>query len=296
MKHQSMRELPEPAAPARIFVVGCARSGTTIAQKVISDAIGALTVPETNFFPALYGDAAFRQFGRKSFRHTLSGVHAALDITWPRGRHTRRSLDTLAAEVRVPWHGSRFRASACVEEFIAILDAAAQQAGAAAWLEKSPNHLYYIDRIEQRVENARFVHVLRDGVDTVASLVDAGRRYAGNGNDFTPDVAMNVARWNQAMRWHRQCAGRPGHVLVRLEKLAQYDWPAMLAVTPAGPAPRSAGISREYEVWKAAAVSGSLVAQDDKRHLLGSVVIDRIRRDLLNGGDISGLFPALGRE
>lgn len=284
------------SAPSRVFVVGCARSGTTIAQRLVSESVCALTVPETNFFPALYGDAAWRQYGRLGPRHAASLLRNGLGIAWPRRELARRSLHALATDVQgappaLPW-----RLDDCVTTFLAVLDEAAHRAGAPAWVEKSPNHLYYIDHLERTVPGARFVHVLRDGIDTVASLVDAGRRHAGSGNDFSPDLAPNIARWRLAMQWHRRCLGRPGHVLVSLDRLSAQDWPARLGLPrPEAPCAPSL-IARSHEVWKANAVGGHVVASDDKRGLLSVSELAQLRDALPGGGDLSRLFPggALG--
>lgn len=281
--------------PKRIFLVGCARSGTTIAQKFISDAVGALTVPETNFFPALYGDFGYRVFGTRGIRHPASVVRAACDVTWPRRRAVQASLDALADAIDVPAPVAGARMSGCVDSFVACMDGVAQAAAAGAWLEKSPSHLYYLDYIEQAVPGALFVHILRDGVDTVASLQDAGRKYAGDGNNFSTDIHANIARWNQAMRWHRRYLGRPRHVHAGFGALAGQDWAVLLGVGAAGPGvPRkSPPISRGHEVWKAGAVTGELQAPESKRGLLSALELRALKSGLLGGGDIARLFPGL---
>lgn len=285
------------SAPKRIFLVGCARSGTTVAQKFISEAIGALTVPETNFFPALYGDFGYRVFGNRGIRHPASVARAACDVTWPRRRVVQASLDALAEVAGMPAAIAGARMSHCVDSFVACMDHLAHSAGAGAWLEKSPSHLYYLDYIEGTVPGALFVHILRDGVDTVASLQDAGRKYAGDGNNFSTDIHANIARWNQAMHWHRRYLGRPGHVHAGFGALAGRDWAALLGVGAAGGgggAPRkSPPISRGHEVWKARALSGELVAPESKRGSLSAAELRALKSGLLGGGDIAGLFPGL---
>ncbi|WP_374201717.1 sulfotransferase [Blastococcus sp. KM273129] len=51
-----------------------------------------------------------------------------------------------------------------------MADAAARERGADTWVEKTPATLYALDLVEQLVPGAQVVHVVRDGVDVVASL------------------------------------------------------------------------------------------------------------------------------
>jgi hypothetical protein len=43
--------------------------------------------------------------------------------------------------------------------------------GATHWVEKTPDHVFHVERMMARYPDARFVHVLRDGRDVVTSLL-----------------------------------------------------------------------------------------------------------------------------
>lgn len=43
--------------------------------------------------------------------------------------------------------------------------------GQTIWLEKTPLHLLYIKQFEQFIPGVKFIHLLRNGADVVASLV-----------------------------------------------------------------------------------------------------------------------------
>ena len=67
----------------------------------------------------------------------------------------RRIVQTVASSVGV---------------FVTMAGAAAGSRGCAGWVEKTPANLYAVDVIERWVPGARFVHIVREGADVVASL------------------------------------------------------------------------------------------------------------------------------
>lgn len=70
------------------------------------------------------------------------------------------------------------------------------------FLEKTPSHVLYVSEIHALLPEARFIHVLRDARDTVASLLSASRSW---GRSWAPRRAGNAATtWLQ----HVQAAQR----------------------------------------------------------------------------------------
>jgi hypothetical protein len=105
-----------------------------------------------------------------------------------------------------------------VKTFVQIVDAASLKAGRPIWVEKTPDHLFYVKRIQQYIPDAAFIHIIRNGRDTVASLVDAARKFPDVWEGPTsPELA--VRRWNVALRESLQYRGDPQHYLVRYEEL-----------------------------------------------------------------------------
>lgn len=58
------------------------------------------------------------------------------------------------------------------DAMVDILDNAAVSAGRFGWIEKTPEHLFYIERIRKVLPDARFVHVVREGGAVTASIVE----------------------------------------------------------------------------------------------------------------------------
>ena len=108
------------------------------------------------------------------------------------------------------------------------------------FVEKTPSHALFIPEILELFPGSRFIHVLRDARDTVASLLAASR---GWGRGWAPRRATAAARmWVEHVRAVRCAATRlPGEKLceVRYEALhtngrgdrarcCWVAWPAMV--------------------------------------------------------------------
>jgi hypothetical protein len=184
------------------------------------------TLPETAFFEGLFTDLKWR-WGDCNARARPRRPHHHLGFARRSSRRAFRQLQRellggrVQRRVRVPW-----RTRACTRRFIAMLDEMTVAAHRSAWIEKTPNHLLYIPEIEAALPDARFIHVIRRGVDVVASLTDAALRFDAYGA-FEGSVALWTRRWNHAMEIHGEHAGRPNHQLVFLEDVlrdSQATW------------------------------------------------------------------------
>jgi protein-tyrosine sulfotransferase len=92
--------------------------------------------------------------------------------------------------------------------------------GTARWGDKTPRNSYFLPEIHRVFPNARFVHVLRDGCDVVASMVVMGRY---------PTVEQAARRWNTSLDAVRAFEARhPGSVReVRYEDLVTEPAPTL---------------------------------------------------------------------
>jgi hypothetical protein len=70
------------------------------------------------------------------------------------------------------------------------------------FLEKTPSHVMFIPEIQAMLPDARFIHVLRDARDTVASLLQASRSW---GREWAPQRARQAAAmWLSHVRAAKQ--------------------------------------------------------------------------------------------
>jgi hypothetical protein len=154
---------------------------------------------------------------------------------------------------------------ACVN----ILDRIAQDQGRPTWLEKSPLHLGYIDLIERVIPHARFIHILREGPDAVASLYDATQQFAEPWRRIYPTLDHCIDQWNHCVKLSSRYVDLRRHFLVRYEDLVSEPESTLRRLCPfldlefeaemlAGYGASSERLIREAEPWKAG-VAGPIV-------------------------------------
>lgn len=91
---------------------------------------------------------------------------------------------------------------------------------APIWLEKTPRNIFCLEFIEKYIPDAKFIHIVRAGEDTVASLVDAGRNHSAFHSRFGGEdgIERAVAYWNLSISQTLDVRGRGNHLVVALEK------------------------------------------------------------------------------
>jgi Sulfotransferase family len=212
-------------APIRSFIVGCPRSGTTLLQTMLAAHPDVYSFPESHYFRKVWGRMwPYRRMGVVSPRAADRAVRRLVDET---GSPT--------SDRRVPpmWplYGAYGRT------FTDVVDRACTHAGSSAWVEKSPIHLHCLDLIVRSVPDARFIHVVRDGRDVVASLFDlcvrdpegwAGQllprtRTGTRTVDASPDVLLAAAidRWNGDLGRTLRVKDDPRHHVVVHSRLVE---------------------------------------------------------------------------
>lgn len=200
----------------RIFVVGCPRSGTTLVQAMLARHPQVFTLPETGLFPRLLGGMEHR-YGDEGAAPRRPTLARRLGLTRRYGRREFVKLQrSLLGHVhaRAPW-----RLDTCVRRFFATLDELAERDGRTTWLEKTPHHLLYLPEIEHYLPDARFIHVVRPGMEVLASIMDAKLHYGDH--SFGGGLLLWARRWNRALDVHRSCLGLRNHSLVFLEDLVR---------------------------------------------------------------------------
>lgn len=206
-KHSGMN----PPAFPRLLVMGCSRSGTTLLQSLLANHSRIFTFPETGVF--------LRAFGMRG--GVLPWVHLGLTA----GKE-RRALRALAAVLggapgrsrMPPLPKRRLSLAGSLSDVIAYFDSLAKAQGKDIWLEKTPRHVLHAERIGAVVPESLCIHMVRNGSDVVASIVDRAKRYP----DRFPrqgDPSYGIRQWNQSLRATAQAIRRPGHVVVFYDAL-----------------------------------------------------------------------------
>lgn len=269
----------------RTFIVGCPRSGTTLVQAMLARHPDVATLPETAFFEHLYGELHWRWGDHGVSRRP----RRAIELGFAR-RTGRRVLGRLQGKLGGDGAMVPLRLAGCIERFVGLLDDHASAAGRTMWIEKTPNHLLYIPEIERHVPEACFVHVIRDGLDVVASIADANLHYDNN-HGFGGGAKLWAHRWNRAMTLHARHVGRPNHHFVFLEDLVRdtpREWRRLcgaLRLDPDAPLAEAGAqpiADLADEPWKRQAVQGTPRAPRSKAGaLFGPGLLDWLSKRLV---------------
>lgn len=214
----------------RAFLVGCPRSGTTLLQSMLFANPDIYTFPETHFFEAQFGVNSRHTLGQRSRRlsrrlfHRACATMLSLGIVDPwRAARAWKQMQVLPNFAAAAQHGKSISLRSNAQAFVELADAATIGAGRQVWVEKTPYHLYCIKHIQQYIPSALFIHIIRNGPDTVGSLVDAGSKFPGQFGKKLPAsqslVEMSIKQWNAAVEESLRYRGDPRHYLLRYEDL-----------------------------------------------------------------------------
>jgi len=192
-----------------LFLVGCPRSGTTLLQSILATHPQIASFPESHFFEHLSAPwpwgAIFGLVSPKAY-FTLEEFLQLLD----QAHKVQESLPELVL----------FKYQ-YVSLFIELLDTLTEQQGKSFWLEKTPGHLRHIKDIEQLVVGAKFIHLIRNGEDVVASLYEATRKYSKDFGGSYWSIDQCIEWWKKDIKISRTYLHKPNHILVKYEHLIE---------------------------------------------------------------------------
>jgi len=176
-----------------VVVGGCPRSGTTLLRVLLDTHPALCCGPESNLFLPRLPD--------------------------PEYLAPRYGTDEVTIRRLTSQSGSQ---AAFIDEFFASYG---RLRGRARWAEKTPANVRHLDFIFDHFPRARFVHMIRDGRDTVCSMRTHPRNVVVDGR-YVPVQTWNpldecISKWvcdvQDGMRWR----GDPRYLEVRYEELVQ---------------------------------------------------------------------------
>jgi Sulfotransferase family len=195
----------------RVFLVGCARGGTTILQSCVAAHSRLFTFPESRLMRSCVAD---RPWPRRIGLATSTARERLLPA------YTEMGFDPARCRRHLWLRGY-------VRDFAACADEACLAVGRDIWLEKTPDHVRHVDDLARWVPRARFLHILRNGFDNVCALLDVASKHPAWGR-MTLQSALE--RWRTDARISLACADRDNHCVVRLADLVAAPEPTLRAV------------------------------------------------------------------
>jgi Sulfotransferase family len=231
---------PRTAGPPAPFIVGVARSGTTLLRLML-DAHPELAIPpETHFIPKVIEACDERGDPHDRVLELLTSHRR-----WPDYRLDADELRERLARIQPLSAGDALRA---------FYHLYAEKQGKPRWGDKSPSYVRRMRRVASALPEAHFVHLVRDGRDVALSQVEV---------DFGPDEVTAAAEdWVEGIAKARRQARRlraylelryedlvadPETVLRRVSEFIDLRWePAMLEYH-AGASDRMAEVTRDLE-------------------------------------------------
>lgn len=245
---------------ARAFIVGCPRSGTTLLQALLSTQAGITSFPESHFFPYVFSRHALAQAFRLSSKAAV--------------RHFEDFLTEAGCEQYLSVVPRRIRLRArLIRAFLCILDAVTVDRSCTIWVEKTPEHLHYIDRIQSSIPRCKFIHIIRAAPDVVASLYAVAREHPEAwGGPRTIDECVD--RWIRDVEITRRHRESPDHIVVCYRNMVEDPAATIRLVCQFLGAPFREEALRDYpsqgsrlitrgEVWKRGVIRD--IAPDPRR-------------------------------
>lgn len=205
-----------------LFIVGCSRGGTTVLHSSLAQSPSVRTGPES-FLPYTFVSGLSSRF-QKGYNISFRPKQQFLWFLTNMG-FTHVNYPSFLNRLQMQNFGHKppltvpryFRIKHAFEAYGKLCS---DHASPYKWLEKSPANVFCVDLIERFLPSAKFVHIVRNGKSTVASLVRAGTKYPQFKYFSGPERAPRAAfYWKNATEWSLQCKNKRNHSIISYDEL-----------------------------------------------------------------------------
>ncbi len=176
-----------------IFIVGCPRSGTTVLASILNRHSKIASATETHFFNFVSkNNYDWKHFDLNTFKRLLEESRIS-DFT-SLIKAEEETLIQKFIENTMDKSQSKLDPDDFYKKqvFDVLMNSLLEKRNKTRFCEKTPQHLYNIQEILKLYPKAKFIHLIRDGRDTVNSLLKMPWR---------PDGLVNNARfWIQYIK------------------------------------------------------------------------------------------------
>lgn len=218
----------------RVFVVGYARSGTTLLQSLLAAHSQVTSFSESQFFNKGFVHAGKRFLLRSGINEMVKNFLSENKIKmatngsdWNHGLKIPRALKIaieLITELKTQGKSLTQPEKTVVSErvhkaavgLINLLDGCAKYRGFPVWVEKTPHNLFRIPLLEKAAPSAMFVHIIRRAENVIPSIHKASRQW--NKSKTWTECALH---WLLALKISEAFMGRPNHFVVFYEQLVE---------------------------------------------------------------------------
>lgn len=190
----------------RIFLVGTARSGTTLLQTILHRSGGLYSPPETHFLD-----------------YSLPKT-PLLRYVWLYGAQERQNVANITQKIGLAYSPSQKAGPFSYPQWLrylnSIIDDNAKRAGHRVWLEKTPSHLLFVPDL-LRYTDSQIVLNFREAKDNVAALYQASKNHPASFKQNTLEKAFQ--RYRRDARIMARVADYKRCFLVDYESIISQD-------------------------------------------------------------------------
>lgn len=147
-----------------IFIVGCARSGTTLLRSMLTSHPNIAIPPETHFIPRLVGHFGHGPWSQQYVKTKVLPFLASTKHFWDLQIPLRLFRDRITSYEEIT----------AAEFFHVMFSVYANIFGnKSRWGDKTPPYIHHIPLLLRLYPQAQFIHIIRDGRDVTLSMQNA---------------------------------------------------------------------------------------------------------------------------
>ncbi|MEA5500064.1 sulfotransferase [Limnoraphis robusta Tam1] len=188
------------------FLVGCPRSGTTLLQSLLAAHPKITSFPESHFFT--FADPKYEP-KRKALGLISKRIKPVMKNYFTQEIQRPEMLNYFSP---LPW------VKPYSKSFIKIMMQLTEEQGNTIWLEKTPEHIYHLNLIERVLPSIQVIHLVRNGIDVIASLFEATHKYPKAWRS-AKDIDSCIQDWVTAIEITKRYLDNQNHIVVRYENL-----------------------------------------------------------------------------
>ena len=180
-----------------IFIVGYPRSGTTLLQILLLTQPGFYSFPETHYFSVVEKSVQFDEMGNilpSCLGKVFEKIYEKMEF-----RFTKEEIENLYQTAEEKKLTSKFVFEFIVTRFLLQQNPGIERDTCWRWIEKTPTHANFLERILKIYPKAQIVHILRHPVPAIFS-----RKFKFPFNKETP-LQKLAHDWNHIVENVQRC-------------------------------------------------------------------------------------------